>query len=370
MQTNDRFLALDIFRGMTIALMIIVNTPGNWGSTYAPLLHADWNDFTPTDLVFPSFMFAVGNAMSFVMLKWSKMSQSQVFLKILKRTFIIFIIGFLGYWFPFFYLDENREFVWKSFADTRVFGVLQRIGIAYGIAGFVIYYLKPKQIVYLSIALLLSYALILGFYGNWDMANNPVRNLDLWLVGERHMYVDSGVKFDPEGLLSTLPSIVNILAGFLAGKYIQTHVKKSYEGLAKMMLVGFALLVVAFMWNYQMPINKKMWTSSYVLLTVGLDLLILGAIIYYYDFSKKTTGSFFFQVLGKNPLAIYLLSELLIVVLYMVQINKIGVYAWIYENIFSKVGAYFGSFLIAVSYMLLCWSVGYWMDKRKIYVRI
>lgn len=369
-QTRERFLALDVFRGMTIAFMIIVNTPGSWGYVYAPLQHAQWNGFTPTDLVFPSFMFAVGNAMSFVMLKWASMSQSQVLLKIFKRTTLIFLLGYLMYWFPFFYLDGQHQIIGKAFSDTRVWGVLQRIGLAYGIAALILYYFKLKPAVWIGVGFLAVYALILIIYGPWEMGHNPVRDLDLWMLGESHMYIDSNIRFDPEGLLSTLPSVTNIIAGFWAGHFIQKK-GKTFEGLSQLLLIGFGLLALAFLWNYLMPINKKMWTSTFVLLTVGLDLMILSAIIYYFDFLKFTKGSFFFEVLGKNPLVIYLLSELLLVVFYMIPIGNTTLFTWVYDHIFSNFfGMYLGSFLMAVSYMLLCWSVGYVMDKRKIYIRI
>jgi len=139
---KERFLALDVFRGMTICLMIIVNTPGNGPTTFAPLEHAHWNGFTPTDLVFPSFMFAVGNAMSFVMRRWNEMNTSAVLGKIFKRTLIIFLCGYLLYWFPFFEYNDQHHLVLSPIANTRIFGVLQRIALAYFFASVIIYFLK------------------------------------------------------------------------------------------------------------------------------------------------------------------------------------------------------------------------------------
>jgi predicted acyltransferase len=130
-------------------------------------------------------------------------------------------------------------------------------------------------------------------------------------------------------------------------------------------------MCIAYFWDLVFPINKKLWTSSFVLYTVGLDCIILSAIIYVIDFLGKKRWTYFFEVFGKNPLFIYLLSELLVVGLYMIAVgNKVSLFSWIYKNIFSKVGAYFGSLLFAISYMLICWLVGYWLDKRKIYVRV
>lgn len=155
--STQRFLALDVFRGLTVCLMIIVNTPGDGSTTFSPLLHAQWNGFTPTDLVFPSFLFAVGNAMSFVMNKWQTMEQSKVLWKIFKRTIIIFLLGYLMYWFPFVTWNDQGELVFAPFANTRVFGVLQRIALCYGIAALMVYYFKTKTVVAVSVILLFLY---------------------------------------------------------------------------------------------------------------------------------------------------------------------------------------------------------------------
>src|SRR4051812_10222529 len=144
--TPQRFIALDIFRGMTVCFMIIVNTSGNGATTYPPLEHAAWNGFTPTDLVFPSFMFAVGNAMSFVMLRWATLSQSQVLGKIFKRTFAIFLLGFLMYWFPFVHWNQQHELVGNPLAHTRIMGVLQRIALAYCFASLMTHFLKTRTV--------------------------------------------------------------------------------------------------------------------------------------------------------------------------------------------------------------------------------
>jgi len=375
MSTPQRFTALDVFRGMTVCFMIIVNTPGNAATTFSPLLHAKWNGFTPTDLVFPSFLFAVGNAMNFVMLKWQQKKSSEVVSKILKRTVLIFLLGYLMYWFPFFKLDAvTHNIISFPIGETRVMGVLQRIALCYGIASLMIWYLKPKTSVIVSVILLILYWILLLAFGNasdpLSLQGNAGVKFDLWLMGEKHLYHGEGVAFDPEGWLSTLPAIANVVAGYVVGAFIQKK-GNSYEGLTKLLLSGFALLVIAYFWNLSFPINKKLWTSSFVLHTIGLDCIIISAIIYIISFLQKTKWTYFFEVFGKNPLSIYLLSELLVTVLFMIPAaNNQSLFKWIYNNIFSYAGGYFGSFLFAVSYMLLCWSVGFWLDKRKIYIRV
>jgi predicted acyltransferase len=371
---SQRFTALDVFRGMTICLMIIVNTPGNSATTYAPLLHAHWHGFTPTDLVFPSFLFAVGNAMSFVMKKWQSLYHKQVLWKIFKRTFIIFILGYLMYWFPFVKWNSEHHLVFFPFEETRVWGVLQRIALCYGIASLMIYYLKPKASLVVSIVFLFLYWALMYVFGNaadpLDMQGNLGSVIDRWLLNEKHLYHGEGVAFDPEGLLSTLPAITNVVAGYSVGKFIQQK-GNTYEGLAKLLLTGALLLFAAYCWNLSFPVNKKLWTSSFVLLTVGLDCIIIAGIIYIIQFKQQVKWTYFFEVMGRNPLFIYLLSELGAILLNFLKVDaNTSYYQWIYQNIFIYAGNYLGSFLFAISFMMLCWILGYLLDVRKIYIRV
>lgn len=371
---RQRNLSLDVFRGITVCFMIIVNTPGNGATTFSPLLHASWNGFTPTDLVFPSFLFAVGNAKSFVMEKWGNMERSQVLWKILKRTAVIFLLGYLMYWFPFFRLDKNHNMISFPIRDTRILGVLQRIALCYGIAALMIYFLKIRTSVIICIVLLFLYWLLMFGFGDspdpYTLQGNAGIKLDKWLMGESHMYHGEGVAFDPEGWLSTLPAISNVVGGYMVGKWIQQK-GNTYEGLAKLLLAGCGLLFCGYLWNLLFPINKKLWTSSFVVFTIGLDCVIIAALTYITQFAKKIQWTNFFQVFGKNPLFIYLLSELLVTVLYMIPVSPtMSLFQWIYLNIFSHAGLYLGSLLFALAYMLLCWSVGYILDKRRIYIRV
>ena len=374
MSLTQRSLALDVFRGMTVCFMIIVNTPGNGHTTYSPLLHAQWHGFTPTDLVFPSFLFAVGNAMRFVMLKWANMNQSTVVWKILKRTALIFLLGYLMYWFPFFKFDKNHHMISFPIAETRILGVLQRIALAYGIAALMIYFLKPRVATLITCVILVLYWPVMIYFGEatdpLSLTGNAGLRLDKWLMGDKHLYHGEGIPFDPEGWLSTLPAVGNVVGGYLVGRFIQQK-GKTYEGLAKLLLAGCALVCLAYFWDITFPINKKLWTSSFVLYTVGLDCVILSAIIFIVDFLNKRNWTYFFEVFGRNPLFIYLLSEILVTILYLVLVSpKVNLHGWIYTNIFSHAGAYLGSLLFAISYMLICWLVGLWLDKRKIYVRV
>lgn len=372
---SQRYLALDVLRGMTVCFMIIVNTAGNGATTWAPLQHASWNGFTPTDLVFPTFMFVVGNALSFVVKKWDGLSDGQVFWKILKRTLIIFLLGYLMYWFPFVHWNAQNQLEMNPISHTRIMGVLQRIALGYFFAALMIRFLKEATAYRLAVAFLLLYWVLLLVFGvsgdPFNMLTNAGTQLDLWVMGENHLYHGEGVAFDPEGILSTLPSIANVVFGYAAGKWIQKN-GKTWEGLTKLLLTGAVLIATALLWHLVFPINKKLWTSSFVLLTVGIDCILLAALTYVIDFAGRTKWTWFFEVTGKNPLFVYLLSELGATLLWFFRVGEQHqpLYAWIYQTIFQPAGNYLGSFLFAVSFMLFCWLVGYLLDKKKIYIRV
>ncbi len=365
--TSQRSLALDIFRGMTVCFMIIVNTPGSETFAYAPLRHAAWHGLTPTDLVFPSFLFAVGNAMSFAMKKFETMSQGAVLGKILRRTLLIFLLGYLMYWFPFFRESPDGHWGLIPIAHTRIMGVLERIALCYGIASLLIYYLSPRTVLVVAVVFLVGYWIVLLTAGvgtdPFSMTGNAGYLLDKWLLGENHMYHGEGVAFDPEGVLSTLPAVVNVIAGYFAGVFISRK-GNEYEGLTKLLLWGCGLITLALFWNMAFPINKKLWTSSFVLVTVGIDLVLIAFLIYTIEFRKKISWTPFFNVFGKNPLFIYLLSELLVIILFTIPAgNGESAFEWINRVFYQAVfPGPVGSLLFALTYMMVCWSVGKILD--------
>lgn len=371
--TSPRFTALDVFRGLTVCFMIIVNTSGNGATTYWPLKHADWNGFTPTDLVFPSFLFAVGNAMSFAMNRWKTMQQKDVLLKIFKRTLLIFVIGYLMYWFPFFRLDANSHLILSPISQTRIMGVLQRIALTYGISALLVYYLGTRKTVGIGVALLFVYWALLLIFGApgepFSKTGNAVLRLDTWVFGIPHLYTGEGFPFDPEGLLSTLPALFNVIIGYAVGVFLQKKGKEQ-KALFKLFGLGAILVIIAFGWNFIMPVNKKLWTSSFATLTVGFDAMIIALIVYLIDLKGMKRGTHFFLVAGKNPLFIYLLSELGVTILWMIHIGNEPVMRWLYTHIFVFAGDYFGAFLFAIWWMLTCWLAGYILDRKKIYIKI
>lgn len=367
---HQRSQALDVLRGLTVALMIMVNMPGSPETTYAPFLHAAWHGLTLTDLVFPTFMFVVGTALSFTLEKYEGMGEAAVLKKIFTRTALIFLCGFLLYWFPFVQFDAAGQLSLMPLSGTRILGVLQRIALGYCAASLILHYWKEKGAVVFAVLALLGYWAVMYWGGDYTLTGNAQRKLDLLLLGEAHMYHGEGVAFDPEGILSTLPSIVNVLAGYFAGRLVR-RLGAGYETIARLMIAGAVLGVLALCWSSVFPLNKKLWTSSYTLCTIAIDLFTLALLVYAIDLLGKRGWAYFFEVFGRNTLFIYLLSEVAAISLDMVRVGDQGLSEWINVHLFrSWAGVYNGTLLWAVVFMLGCWSVGYVLDRRKIYIKL
>jgi predicted acyltransferase len=384
MQTQ-RYQSLDVFRGATVALMILVNNPGSWAHIFSPLEHASWHGLTPTDLVFPFFLFAVGNAMSFVMPKLAQSGDLHFWKKLLKRTLLIFAIGLFLNWSPFVKWSEG-ELVFKQWENIRILGVLQRIALCYFFASIIIYYGKSKLALFIGGVILLLYWMlttILGAPGHpYSLSGYFGNAIDQSILGITHIYKGEGVPFDPEGLTSTLPAIVQVIFGYLVGEYIQNK-GKNFEMLSQLLLTGVLLVFVGYIWDFSFPINKKIWTSSYVLYTSGLAMITLSMFIYLIEF-KNASGkwSYFFEVFGKNPLFIFVLSGFLPRVLALLRwedhINEQGekVYTsslpWFYEHICKNIHSdlRIGSLLYALCFIAVMGALAYLLDKRKIYIKV
>ncbi|GAO45237.1 acyltransferase family protein [Flavihumibacter petaseus] len=387
---NQRYYSLDVFRGATVCLMILVNNPGTWAHIYGPLKHAPWHGCTPTDLVFPFFLFAVGNALAFVMPRLEGISKQQAAGKIVKRGTLIFLIGLLLNWFPFVKWEDD-SLIMKSFSNLRILGVLQRIGIAYLFAALSVYFLKGRKAFYLATLLLLGYWVITAFCGVPDATGfiDPYSlegfwgtHLDRALLGSDHLYKGEGVPFDPEGLASTIPAIAQVIFGYMVGSYIQQK-GKSDAMVANLFVAGMIMLLAGMAWGLEFPINKKIWTSSYVLYTTGLATLILATMIQLIEFrGLKGPLTRFFDVFGKNPLFIFVMSALIPKSLALIRIphglNEQGKMTytsplgWFYETVCAPVSAKpeNGSLLYALIFIGFMWSLAWYMDHRKWYVKV
>ncbi|MGI0105998.1 acyltransferase family protein [Salinimicrobium sp. WS361] len=370
---GQRFLALDVLRGLTVALMVLVNTPGSWSTIYAPFKHAAWHGFTITDLVFPSFLFVVGNAMSFSMRKFDAQPDSVFLKKVFRRTIKIFVIGLFLSAFPFVY-RSGGELVLKDLSEMRIMGVLQRIALCYLFGSLIVKYFKLKGSIIISAGILLLYWWIMYYFGDagnpYSKEGNAAFKFDLLIFSPENLYSGFGLPFDPEGLLSTLPAIVNVIAGYVAGIFIQKS-GNNFTTVWKLVAAGIAFVILGEVWDLVFPINKPIWTSSYVVLTIGWGLVLIGFLIWIIEVVKLKSWTYFFEVFGKNPLFIFVMSGVFVMLMSVIWINGASMKGWIYNNFFlSWLGAYNASLLFAVCYMLLMWLMGYWMDKKRIYIKV
>lgn len=369
----QRYFSLDVLRGLTIALMVLVNTPGSWSSIYAPFKHAAWHGFTLTDLVFPTFLFVIGNAMSFSLSKYEEKGESAFWKKVLKRSFLIFAIGLFLSAFPFVY-RENGDLVLKDLSSMRIMGVLQRIALCYFFASVILHYLNLKKALWLSAVILLAYWGVMWYFGDqpdpYSLQGNAALKFDLLIFPEENLWKGFGVPFDPEGLLSTFPAIVNIIAGYASGKFIQNNNSK-IKGVLWLAGIGLLLLGLGMLWDIFFPINKGIWTSSFVIFSTGWDLLILGGLILIIEIAGFKKWTYFFEAFGKNPLFIFIMSGLVVMLMNVIWINGTALKPWIYQNAYlSWLTQYNASLAFALSYMLLMWLLGYWLDKNKIYIKV
>lgn len=371
---KERFLALDILRGLTIALMIVVNTPGSWETIYAPFKHSAWHGFTITDLVFPTFLFVIGNAMSFSLKKYELKGEGAFLGKLFKRAFLIFIIGLFLNAFPFVYQDDTGEWYLINFSNIRIMGVLQRIAICYLLAGLLIRYFKIKPLVIMGTLLLVIYWGVMYYFGEsvdpYSLQGNAALKFDLLFLHPENLYQGFGIPFDPEGLLSSFPATVNIIAGYLAGLFIQRS-GNNISTVWKLALAGVVFLGFAQIWDISFPINKPIWTSSYVLYTIAWDLVILAILILVIEVLRFKKGVYFFEVFGRNPLFIYILSGVLIELISLVPVGGSSLKTIIYQDIFlNYLGPLNASLLFAISYTMVLWLIGWWLDRKSIYIKV
>jgi len=376
---KQRFYSLDVFRGATVAFMILVNNPGSWSYIYPPLEHASWHGCTPTDLVFPFFLFAVGNALAFVMPRLREAGDGIFLKKVFIRTLLIFGIGLFLNWFPFVKWSGDH-LVFKSWAEAalpgkdpvgiRILGVLQRIALAYCFASLIIYYGKPRVALVTGVIILLGYwalCLVAGTPGDpYSLQGYFGTAIDKAVLGTAHMYKGEGVPFDPEGIASTLPATVQVIFGYLAGNYI-VQKGKTYEMITGLFVVGCVLIFTGFCWDMVFPINKKTWSSSFVVYTTGLAILVLCVLMYVIEMKGiKGWWSKFFDVFGKNALFIFMISGILPRLYGLLRVS-----GWMYTHIFSPVfGPMNGSLLDAISTVLTFWVLAYLLDRNKVYIKV
>jgi predicted acyltransferase len=395
--------------------MILVNNPGSWSHIYGPLEHAEWHGLTPTDLVFPFFLFAVGNALAFVMPRFEEKGDAYFWKKIIRRSLLIYAIGLFLNWWPFVRWQNDHltgiGWTWINsegrIGGIRLLGVLQRIAICYFFGSVIAYYLKIRGAFLAGMILLLIYWLLtytlgdptdpyskMGYFGN---------RIDEAIITPPHMYTGETYEvngivrlFDPEGLMSTLPAIVNVLFGFLIGDYIRKrgkHIQQMqdnavkgfeiYQTLTILFITAVGFMIAGYMWDLSFPVNKRIWTSSYVVLTTGMATAILATLVYAIEVKgSRNWITRFFDVFGKNALFVFALSAFLPRGLRLIRIPNgvdatgqplyISPWNFIYERGYKFIPGdpRIGSLCFALTVILFMWAVCYWLDKKKIYIKV
>lgn len=380
MAENKRLLSLDIMRGITIAGMIMVNNSGS-GTRYEPLAHADWNGLTPTDLVFPFFMFIMGVSCYFSLRKFDFRPSAKVVMKILRRTILIFAIGLAIAWFGLFFrgLLSEKSLIdaCLSFDHIRILGVLQRLAICYGAGALIAITVNHKRLPWLIFSILAIYAVMIVLGNGYDNENydtNIITIVDRAVITPDHMYRPY---FDPEGFLSTLPSIAHMLIGFCCGRLLMDH-KDNHRRVEMLLLIGTVLTFAGLLLSYGFPINKKIWSPTFVLTTCGMAAGLLGLLIWVIDIRgyKRWTG--FFHVFGVNPLFLYVLAAVLsIMVGAITTVNAAGETVslkkcFYYDMLVPMMGGdmKLASLLYALLMVTTCWAVGLILYRRRIYIKI
>ena len=382
MKSTNRLLSLDAFRGITIAAMILVNTPGSWAHVYAPLRHAEWHGWTPTDLIFPFFLFIVGVAMTFSIQTLIGVDfKSEIYKKVIKRSVILFLLGVLLNFYPFgipFTSDGWSNFSFSSIIDTfldiRIMGVLQRIALCYLFTSIMIIHLTRRDQFYAAFGLLAVYAIAILLYGHLTLEDNLARTIDLAIFSPANMYSVRGIPFDPEGLFSTIPAIVTTLSGVFVGNLLRGHLSPK-EKATQLVLWGLAGILLGNGLNILIPINKQLWTPSYVFLTSGWACLILALFYWLMDIKKTNLWAKPFIVFGSNSLFLFFASGILVRTLFRIKIateeTTLSLYSWLYNSFFVPwAGELNGSLFFAITWILLWLGVLWLFYVKKIFIKI
>lgn len=360
---KERILSVDIFRGATIVLMILVNTPGTWSAVFPPLLHAEWDGYTPTDLVFPFFLFIVGTSIVFAYK--NKVTNSATYKKITIRTLKLIGLGlFLGAFtlsFPFF----------KDFVDIRFPGVLQRIGVVFFFASILFLNFNWKVLIGITVFFLIGYWLLMtlipveGAASTLERAPNNLANwLDVTVLGTHNYKVD----YDPEGILSTIPSIASSLLGIFTGLILTSKLEKKATIL---MGIGGAMLILGHLWDIVFPINKALWTSSFVLVTAGWANLVLALIYYLTDVKGIKFGSIF-RYAGANAIILYFLSSFISKIMGMIKVGETSLHGWLFDTVYVHdfMSMQLSSLLYGLTVVAFYMLLAYVLYKKKIFIKV
>jgi predicted acyltransferase len=377
-QSPARLLSLDVFRGLTVAAMILVNNPGSWAHIYAPLRHAEWHGCTPTDLIFPFFLFIVGVSISYALgSKKGHMSHSKLIFTALKRALILFGLGLFLNLFPKVFTDPM-----EAFQTVRIPGVLQRIAVVFFITAVIFIKTSPKTQLRILIGILLAYWAMMTLipvpgvgFANLEKETNLGAWLDRTLLTEAHLW-RSAKTWDPEGIFSTLPAIGTGIFGLLIGTWLKRKDKEESVKISWMFSIGILAVILGLIWDLCFPINKALWTSSFVLYAGGLASIGLALCYWLIDVQGYKKGTTPFVVYGINAITVFFLSGLIPRILTMIKVNMpdgtvLTSREWLYESFYSPYFSPINASLAgAVTFMLIWLGILWWMYSRKIIIKV
>ena len=393
---RERLLSLDVFRGITIAGMLLVNNPGTWSAIFPPLEHAEWNGWTPTDLIFPFFLFIVGitTHLSLSARRARGDDDSALVKQILRRGIIIYLLGFAMAMFPFYQWGAIQTLpnatAWDRIVyrieHVRLLGVLPRIAIVYVCAGLLTLKTNLRQQILIIATLLFGYwfamTLIpvpgenaIGALLLHTKDRNLAAYLDRWILGTNHTWIGS-VTYDPEGPLSTLPAIATSLLGVIAGMWIARKDKPLLDRISALFVAGSIGMVLGMMWNWSFPINKNLWTSSYVLFTAGMACLTLATIMWIVDYADVKWWTKPLVVYGVNPIVAFVGSGVMARLIYTLwhvtyQGKSIAIQDVIYQSVFlGWLPPRVASLAFAISFVLLWYGILLVLYRRKIILKV
>lgn len=385
---QDRLLSLDVFRGITIAGMILVNNPGSWSHVYPPLAHAEWDGWTPTDLIFPFFLFIVGVAMAYSFEKILQTGEKPkgIYWKILRRTLILFGLGIFLALIP-----VNLPAGYNWFSDTllkvRMPGVLQRIAVVYFCAAMIMLHFRPRGQAWWAAGLLIFYWLVMKLVPFTVMQDGIAVthvgeltkeiNLAAWLddkIFHGHTWqVGAYLQRDPEGLLSTLPAIATALFGAFTGYWLKRG-KPPYETVCGLFVAGVSGLLLGSILDYGFAINKWLWSPSYVVFTAGMALVFLAMCHYVIDLKGWQWWIKPFVIFGMNPIALYVLAGVFTHLILLIKVSAapaVSLKTWIYQNLFASwLGNMNGSLGFAVAYIAFWLGIMAIFYRKQIFIKI
>ena len=377
----NRLLSLDVFRGMTIAGMVLVNNPGTWSAIYAPLAHAEWHGATPTDFVFPFFLFIVGISITLALGRRVETGaiNRDIHLKILKRAVVIFALGLFLATFPFYNFTKGE---WLDVSTVRIMGVLQRIAVCYLVSALVFLHTNWRQQTIIAAALLFIYWALMTLINvpgcavttfN-DKACNLAAYVDRSILTENHIWKQSKI-FDPEGILSTIPAIATTLAGVLCGHWLRRKTSGT-EKVAGVFFYGVCLTAIGWCWSLAFPLNKSLWTSSYVVYTAGLALCFLGFCYWLVDLKGYQKWSKPFAIFGVNALALFVGSGLMAKILGLIKLPAadgatVSLQKAIFDSVFLPLASPINASLMYAISFILVWLFLMWLLYRKqIFIKV